>query len=114
MTTGIDGKLAFRDAEWALRRWQGRVVRVEFSHRSSLEDIAAVPESILERIDPMPEEITGLAGDGLGLTFSDRGGAVILTLLVHEQLFDCMIEFDHELQIWLHDLEVIIQEPSES
>jgi hypothetical protein len=58
----------------------------------------------------MPEDITGLAGDGLGLIFSDGDGASIFTLLVHEQLFDDAIEFDRELQIWLHDVEVIIQE----
>lgn len=110
MTHHVDNTLAFRDAEAVLWRWQGRGVRVVFSHRSSLHDIAAVPESILQRIDPMPEEITGPPGDGLWLTFGDADGAVTFTLLVHEQHFDHAIEFDRELQIWLDDLEVIIAE----
>ena len=114
MIREVDDQLGFREAEVVLRRRQGRVVRVEFSHRSSLQDMAALPEAILQRIEPSAEEITGLAGNGLGLIFSDRSGAVIFTLLVHEQLFDHAIEFDRELQIWLDDIEVIIQEPAGS
>lgn len=110
----VDDKPALRDAEALLRGWRGRRVRVEFSHRSSLQDIAAVPESTLQCIEPMPEEITGLAGDGLCLTFTDRAGATILTLLVQDQLFDHAVESDRELQIWLDDLGVIIQETTRS
>jgi hypothetical protein len=101
-------ELSFPETATALERWQGRQVRVELCHRPSVQDIACVPESIMQRIEPMPEELTGLAGDGLGLTF-DRAGATVFTLLVHEQLFDHAVDFDRELQIWLDHIEVIIQ-----
>jgi hypothetical protein len=93
-----------------LERWEGRRTRVLLTHRPSLQRIEAVPKSIMQRIEPMAEDLTGLAGEGLGLTFSDADGAVIFTLLVHEQLLDDAIEGDRELPIWLHHLEVIIQE----
>jgi hypothetical protein len=107
-------QLSFQETTLALERWQGHQVRVELSHRARLGDIACVPESILQRIEPIPEELIGMCGGGLGLIFSDRVGFTIITLLVHEQLFDHGVEFDRELQIWLDDVDVIIERAAES
>ena len=107
-------RLVFPEIESVLRRWQGREVRVDFTHHASAQHIATVPQSVLQRVDPMPEDETGLAGDGVGLTFSGGDGATIFTLLVHEQHLHDAVELDRGLEISLHDLEVVIEAMTET
>ena len=94
MSGRTEEKLAFCDAEVALRRREGCMVRVEVNHRSSPADLAGVPQSLLQSVEPIPEEVMGFAGNGLRPRLGDRHEEVIFVLLVHEQLFDYAIEFD--------------------
>ena len=103
-------RLAFRDAAAVLRRWEGSTVRVRLTDRpSSVQDIAAEPEVILQRVEPISLDLPGFAGDGLALTFSLEDGTTIFTNLMLEEFFEHVTKSDHELRIGNGDLEVTIQ-----